>query len=350
MNSRERFLAAAACQPVDRMPVWLMRQAGRYLPEYRELREKYSFVEMSERPELAIEISLQPLCRFDMDAVIFFSDILTPLKAFGITLSFEEGSGPKLDRKISTEQEVDALSTPAAPAIRRQIPFALTILEELRMQLREEKALLGFVGAPWTIACYMIEGGSGGFTEAVRMAEGALNHDRGTLEKLLDRITDLISLYAVEQVRAGADAVQIFDTWAGLLEPKCYAELALPRIKKICAAIESAGGIPIYFIKESEKHLGTMKDSGAKVVSLGSGTDLTKAWEFLGRNVATQGNLDPEILLGSAASVVSATQRLLDVAGKRPGHIMNLGHGILKGTKPECVQAFVETVKDSSAK
>ena len=338
MNPRERFLAAARGEPHDRPPVWLMRQAGRYLPEYRELREKYGFLEMVRKPELAVEVSLQPWRRFGVDAVILFSDILIPVSAMGVRLSFEEGTGPLLDRTVESVSDIARL---ARPHVRTQLSFTTEAIEALRQEVGDEAALLGFVGSPWTIACYMTEGGSGEFNRALSMARGG-----GEMVSLLDFLSDALSEYAVAQARAGCDAVQVFDTWAGLLEPGEYAELVLPRVKRICDSISEAGAVPILFIRESARLLEAMRDSGAQVASLGPRTDLPRAWEILGEKMATQGNIDPEKLLASPASVVGETEALLSAISKRHGHIVNLGHGVLPKTRPDCVKAFVDTVKN----
>ena len=315
-----------------------MRQAGRYLPEYRELREKFAFLDMVRRPDLAVEVSLQPWARFGMDAVILFSDILIPLPAMGVRLAFEEGVGPVLDRKIRTAADVAGL---ARPRVRTSLPFTLEAIEALRHRVGDEAALVGFVGAPWTLACYMTEGKSGDFAAAVAMARDG----RQVLTALLDVVTDVLTEYAVQQAHAGCDAIQIFDTWGGLLSPDDYADLALPRVQKICAAVREAGAVSILFIRESEKHLAAMRASGAEVASLGSSTDLAGAWATLGDAVATQGNIHPEALLRSPASVVEHTEELLAVVGNRPGHIVNLGHGVLPQTRPDCVKALVDAVK-----
>lgn len=315
-----------------------MRQAGRYLPEYRELREKYSFLEMCKKPDVAFEVSMQPWRRFEMDAVIFFSDILIPATGMGLKLEFEEGVGPKFDRKIESISDVNSL---ARPHIRRTFPYTFETLSNLRHELGEKAALLGFVGAPWTLSCYLTEGGSGDFGAAKNMAA---KKDPALL-RLLEMLTDLISEYAIEQVRSGADAVQIFDTWGGLLTPALYSEIAADGVKKICGAIKGAGAVPILFVRDSEKLLPEIRNLGAAVVSIGSHTNLSDAWNILGDSIATQGNLDPEILLGSPASVISKTKEFLKTAGARPGHIVNLGHGVLPKTRPESVGAFVNTVK-----
>lgn len=338
MNSRDRFLKAAGCCPCDRPPVWLMRQAGRYLPEYREIREKYSFLEMCKKPDLAFEVSMQPWRRFEMDAVIFFSDILIPATGMGLKLEFEEGAGPKFDRKIESISDVNGL---ARPHIRRAFPYTFETLNNLRHELGEKAALLGFVGAPWTLSCYLTEGGSGDFGAAKEMAS---NKDPALI-KLLEILTDVIAEYAVEQVRSGADAVQIFDTWGGLLAHGLYSEIAADGVKKICVAIKGAGAVPILFVRDSEKLLNEMRSLDASVISIGSHTSLSEAWRILGDSIATQGNMDPEVLLGSPASVTNRTKEFLKTAGTRSGHIVNLGHGVLPKTRPDSVKAFVDTVK-----
>ena len=340
MNSRERFLAAARCEAHDRPPVWLMRQAGRYLPEYRGLREKYGFLEMVKRPELAVEVSLQPWRRFGVDAVILFSDILIPVSAMGVRLSFEEGRGPVLDRRVRSSSDIAKL---ARPHVRTQLSFTLEAIEALRHEVGDEAALVGFVGSPWTMACYMTEGGSGEFAGALSMARDRI----GDATALMDFLADVLSEYAVAQARAGCDAVQIFDTWGGLLESAEYVDLVLPQVKRICDAVRGAGSIPIFFVRESDKLLEAMRDSGAQVAGLGPNASLSRAWEVLGPGIATQGNIDPEKLLSSPASVVKETEGLLSAIAKRPGHIVNLGHGVLPRTRPDCVKALVDTVKNS---
>lgn len=315
-----------------------MRQAGRYLPEYRALREQYEFLDLVRRPELAAEVSLQPWTRFGMDAVILFSDILIPLPAMGVRLSFQEGIGPVLERRIEQAQDVTQL---ARPRLRTSLPFTFEALEMLRHRLNDDAALIGFVGGPWTLACYLIEGGSGDFASAKALAQ----KDPTLLRELLALLAVVLADYAREQVRSGADAVQIFDTWGGLLEPAAYEELALPPIAKICEAIHGAGAPSILFIRHSRRLLGAMKASGARVVSVGPDTPLPEAWAVLGPGIATQGNLDPEVLLGSPASVARKVAALLVTVGDRPGHIVNLGHGVSPKTRPENVGAFVETVK-----
>lgn len=337
MNSRERFGKACRCEPVDRPPVWLMRQAGRYLPEYQEMREKYSFLDICRKPDLSFEISMQPWRRFGMDAVILFSDILIPTEAMGMRLEFREDKGPTFKEKIISSSDLNRLSK---PHVRRSLSSPLETIESLRQELGDSAALIGFTGAPWTLACYMTEGGSGDFSEAINF----IKSQNDFFFSLMSFISDTIAEYAIEQVHAGADAVQIFDTWAGLLEPQLYEDACLPFIKKIVRAIKNSGGVPIFFIRDSENALKVMRDSGAEVISVGSRTRLEEAWMVLGKNIATQGNLDPEILLGPPANVVHSTFELLERVKNRDGHIINLGHGILPGSNIRSVKALVDTV------
>lgn len=338
MDPRNRFLAACRRSPIDRPPVWLMRQAGRYLPEYQELREKYDFATICKRSDLIFEASLQPWRRFGMDAVIVFSDILLPLQAMGARLRFDEDAGPLLETKIKTNDDVEKLSI---PNVRISFSYLLDAILNLRHELKEDAALLGFVGAPWTLAAYLIEGGSGNFKSAMQL----LHESPEIVSGLMDKITETVIPLAVEQVRAGADAIQIFDTWGGLLSSQDYRQFVLPRLQKITDAIRKAGAPTIIFIKKTL--LEEMIASGSDVISIGADIDISDAIEKIGGRAAIQGNLNPEILLRSPSAVERETNKLLDIVGKRPGFIVNLSHGVLPQTPLESVKAFVETVKNS---
>lgn len=338
MTSRERFLKACRCEAVDRPPVWLMRQAGRYLPEYRELRAKYDFMTMCTRPDLAVEVSLQPWRRFSMDAVIVFSDILLPAAAMGPKLRVEEGEGPRFEYAIRTERDLNRL---VVPHIRRQLAPTLESLAELRCKLQEETALIGFIGSPWTVAAYLVEGGSGDFATILKMKE----ENPKLLEALIIKLTEVLSAYAVEQVRAGADAIQVFDTWGALLTPADYRRLVVPRIREIIQAVHGVGGTSILFVRQSERLLDDMVESGAHVVSIGSTTDLGATLKRAQGNFAVQGNLDPETLTRPAQIVRDATRAMLESTRGGRGYIANLGHGVLPKTPIESVKAFVETVQ-----
>ena len=343
MNSRERFLCACRRDPVDRPPVWLMRQAGRYLPEYRELREKYDFMTLCRRPGLIFEASLQPWRRYGMDAVIVFSDILLPLQAMGPRLTFEKDQGPQFEFTIRTIGEIKRLSNFNS---RISFEFLLEAMENLRHEIKDDAALLGFIGAPWTLAVYLMEGGSTDFQTALRI----LNDNPETVDALMKKISGNIASFAVEQARAGADAIQIFDTWGGLLTPSRYLELVLPHLQMIVDEIHDAGAPVILFVKKSAPLLDEMIASGADVISVSHDISLADAFERLNNRAALQGNMDPEVLLRSPTMVGRETQRLLDAAKNRNGFIANLGHGVLPETPVESVKAFVETVKNINDK
>ncbi len=338
MTSRERFLKACRCEPVDHPPVWLMRQAGRYLPEYRELRSKFNFLTMCGRPDLAVEISLQPWRRFHMDAVIVFSDILLPAAAMGPKLRIEEGEGPRFEYAVRHQRDVDRLTI---PHVRRVLAPTLEAIQELRWKLGDDTALLGFVGSPWTLAAYLVEGGGGDFSTLLSMRE----QEPKLMVTLLDKLTEVIVAYAREQARAGADAVQIFDTWGGLLAPQAYREFVVPRLKTIADAIREGGAVPILFIRQSESLFDEMLESGVRVVSIGPGSNLVTALARTKGRIAVQGNLDSEILTRPAHVVREATKRMLEETHHANGYIANLGHGVLQTTPVESVAAFVETVK-----
>ena len=338
MNSRERFIAACRRETVDRHPVWLMRQAGRYLPEYREIREKYDFLTMCKKSDLIFEISLQPWRRFGTDAVIVFSDILLPLQAMGMKLEFEEGSGPRFETKILTDSDVKGLSI---PNVRLYFSYLLDAMQNLDHELKEETALLGFIGAPWTLACYLIEGGSGDFGSAIKLLHGS----PGTAASLMEKLTTVVTPLAVEQIRSGAAAIQIFDTWGGILPADDYRKYALPHVKKIVDAIHRADAPAIIFVRKCSHLIEAMAETGADVISIGSEINLSDAIGIVGSRAAIQGNLDPEVLLRSPSMVEMETQRLLETVGNRSGYIANLGHGVMPATSPESVRAFVETVK-----
>lgn len=339
MNSLERFVCACRRLPSDRPPVWLMRQAGRYLPEYRELREKYDFLSICREKSLLIEASLQPWHRFKMDAVIVFSDILLPASAMGPKIEFCENKGPGFEYPIETKKDLDRLRIPNT---RLSFPFLLDAMQELRHALKEEAALIGFTGAPWTLAAYMIEGGSGDFKKAKHL----IKESPDFVCELMNKITAVISQLAVEQVRSGADVIQIFDTWGGLLSPDEYRQYELPLIQRMTREILKLGAPVILYIRDSASLLDEMLDSGASVLGIGSGTSIQDAIKKIDSKAAIQGNLNPEILLRGPSIVSKETQKLLDTVSNKPGFILNLGHGVLPGTPVESVRAFVDTAKN----
>jgi uroporphyrinogen decarboxylase len=315
-----------------------MRQAGRYLPEYRELREKYEFLSICRDKSLIIEASLQPWQRFKMDAVIVFSDILLSASAMGPKIEFRENTGPKLEYPVQTKKDLDRLRI---PNVRLSFPFLLDAMQDLKQKLNDDAALIGFAGAPWTIAAYMIEGESSDFKKAKQL----MKESPEFVCELMNKITPVLSQLAVEQVRSGADVVQIFDTWGGLLSPQEYRQYELPLIQRITSEVLKLGAPVILYVKDSANLLNEMIDSGASVLGIGSGTDIKDAIAKIGAKAAIQGNLNAEILLCSPSIVSEETQRLLDEVSGKPGFILNLGHGVLPDTPLESVRAFVETAK-----
>jgi len=338
MTSRQRFLAACACQPLDRPPIWVMRQAGRYLPEYRALKAKSSFLHMVRTPELALEVTLQPLRRFDLDAAILFSDILVIPEALGQAYSFRDAGGISMAYAISTRAQVDALAGPEAIAGRLDyVPAALRLI---RQELGDTKAVLGFGGSPWTLATYMVEGGSSSDFEKIKLL---FYTDRVLFDALLEKLTVALIAYFKLQIEAGADAIQIFDSWGGIISGPDYDAASLKWIKRIVAALPPDFPIILY-AKGTNPHLIDQAFSGVRVVSIDWTADLAVARRNLPANVAVQGNLDPVLMQTTPEIVARESSRLLESMRGLPGHIFNLGHGITPKAKIECMESLVNTV------
>jgi len=339
------LLRAARGEVLDRPPVWMMRQAGRYMKAYRDLREKYpSFRDRSEIPEVAIEISLQPWKTFQPDGVILFSDIVTPLPGLGIDMDIAEGKGPIIDSPIRTNQQVDNLH---ALEPEESLPFIKTILQALRQEVGNKSTVLGFVGAPWTLAAYAVEGkGSKTYSVIKSMAFS----DPKILHQLLEKLAKAIAIYVRYQIDCGAQVVQMFDSWAGQLSPQDYDTFALPYQQQVFQQVkETHPDTPlILLVSGSAGVLERMAKSGADIVTVDWTVDMAEARERLGKHVKVQGNLDPGVLFGSQEFI---RNRILDTvrkAGNR-GHILNLGHGVLPETPEENVAFFFETAKQISS-
>ncbi|MDP2600646.1 MAG: uroporphyrinogen decarboxylase [Deltaproteobacteria bacterium] len=345
MFSQERFLKACRLSLSGRPPVWLMRQAGRALPEYRAIREKHGFMEMLSTPELIVEVSLQPWRRFKMDAVIVFSDILLIPWKMGMDLKFIEGQGPKFSKLIETEKDVESLQS-ITPE--KDCPFLLTALRQLRKEIRNNAALLGFAGSPWTVASYMLSGVilSPELVEGRRISGSfadAQDDTVDTVKILLEKLTQQTIVYLKAQIEAGVDAVQIFDSWGGSLSAEEYAVWSAPYIKEVVAALKPTGVPTILYIKDSRHLLDQMVSTGVDVISVGWETPLELARK---KRCAIQGNLDPHILMQATPDEVrEKTQNMLNEMKNYPGYIANLGHGVLPKTPLENIAAFVETVK-----
>ena len=338
MTSRERFLAACACSPLERPPLWIMRQAGRYLPEYRALKAKSSFLEMVRTPALAAEVTMQPLRRFAFDAAILFSDILVIPEALGQAYRFRDEGGIAMEYRLETRAQVDALA--AADAVPTKLSYVAETLALLKKELAGQKALLGFGGSPWTLATYMVEGGSSDNFERVKQL---FYTERATFDALLEKLTAALIAYLQMQIRAGADAIQIFDSWGGIIAGPDYEAASLQWIRRIIAALPPDFPVILY-AKGTAPHLTDQAFSGARVLSVDWTNDLAIVRRTLPANVAMQGNLDPVLLNTTPAIVERETKRLLESMRDSSGHIFNLGHGIMPQAKIECVEALVETV------
>lgn len=334
-SKRDLFLRACRCQPTERVPVWIMRQAGRYLPEYQAVRAKHSFLEICKTPELAAEVSIQPLRVLGVDAVIVFSDILIVAEAMGLPLDVPD-SGPVLSNPVRDCAAVHHLRDFDPEHETRFIGDAI---RAIRSQIGPEVPIVGFAAAPWTLACYMIEGQTRG---DVSRAKQMLRDEPETMRELLARIAAATAAYLRSQIAAGADAVQLFDTWASELSPEQYPEFELPATRSVIEALGSTGVPRILFAKGSARHLRNLAQTGADVISVDWNTDLADARSQLGDRIALQGNVDPSILLvGSQAGIRRAARDAVEKTGGF-GHILNLGHGILPNTPVANAKAFVE--------
>ena len=334
----DRFLRACRREPVDCTPVWFMRQAGRYLPEYQEVREDHGILEVCKTPALAVEVTLQPVRRFPVDAAIIFADILLPLEPMGLSVEFAAGEGPVIANPVRTAADVAALRPVAAEA---DLGFVLESIRQARAALAGEVPLIGFAGAPFTLASYAIEGGgSRNYIETKRLMYG----DPDSWHDLMGRLTDAVTGFLLAQVAAGAQALQLFDSWVGALSPDDYAEYALPYTQRIFAAVAGSGVPRIHFGTGANTLLPLIAGAGCDVIGLDWRIPLDDGWAAAGPDLAVQGNLDPVVLFAPEHEV---ERRVLDIvkrADARPGHIFNLGHGVLPATPPEMVGFVADLV------
>jgi uroporphyrinogen decarboxylase len=345
----DRFLRALLKEPVDVTPVWMMRQAGRYLPEYRATRARAgSFMELCMNPELACEVTIQPLERFPLDAAILFSDILTVPDAMGLKLRFAEGEGPIFDNPVRSEADVNALFVPDPEG---ELKYVMDAVRTIRRELDGRVPLIGFAGSPWTLATYMVEGGS---SKEYAKVKGMLFDRPDLMHKLLDTTARAVTAYLNAQIDAGAQAIQIFDTWGGMLTPRDYREFSLRYMQQIVDGLkrESEGRkVPvILFTKGGGQWLEAMAETGADAIGLDWTTDLGEARARVGNRVALQGNMDPTVLYASPARIREEVATVLESYGSGSGHVFNLGHGIHQHADPEHAAALVEAVHELSAK
>ena len=338
LDPTERLLRSCRGEPVDRPPVWLMRQAGRYLPEYRRVREGVSFLELCRDVDRAVEVSLQPVELVGSEAVILFSDIFVPIAGMGVAMDFQPG--PVMAEPIRSSAQVEALRCPDP---RESVPFVFEILRTLRRELEGPRVpLLGFAGAPFTLAAYLVEGrGSRDFSTLKRM----LHREPALLRGLLARLTDLTVAYLNAQIEAGAQAVQLFDTWAGLLSPADYAEWVLPCHREIVAKLDRSRAPLILYVGNGAHVLDFMLESGAEVLSLDWRVEMAEAARRIGSRAAVQGNLDPCALHAPPQAISGMVREIAAAAAPARGHILNLGHGCLPDTPVEGVRAFTEAAR-----
>jgi uroporphyrinogen decarboxylase len=335
------YLRAARGQAVERTPIWIMRQAGRYLPEYRAVREKIDFVTLCKTPELAAEVTLQPIDRFGFDAAILFSDILVLAEPMGFKIEFNPG--PVIDAPVRTGADVERIR-PADP--QQELPYVFETIRILRRELSGRVPLIGFAAAPFTLAAYLVEGkGSKNFEQIKRLLFG----DPSTAHALLEKVAEATLRYLRAQVAAGAQALQLFDTWAGLLAPDDYREFGLRYARRVLEELREAGVPLTYFALDSCHLLDAVAQCGADMVGVDWRTPLDVAARRLDRPLALQGNLDPCILLATPQVVAERARAVLQRASGLPGHVFNLGHGVLPGTPVESVEALVRTVQEHRA-
>ena len=343
----DRLIRALLKQEVDCTPLWLMRQAGRYLPEYRATRQQAGdFMTLCKTPELACEVTLQPLARYDLDAAILFSDILTIPDAMGLGLYFTQGEGPAFERPIQSLSDVQQLPIPDPE---QELRYVCDAVRTIKQALADKLPLIGFSGSPWTLATYMVEGGA---SKNFSKIKGMLYSEPATLHALLDKLAQSVAIYLNAQIAAGADVVMLFDTWGGILTTAAYAEFSLAYMQKIIAQLNTKSAdkqIPvILFTKNGNLWLEQIAASGCDAVGVDWTIDIGEARKRIGSQVALQGNLDPSILYSTPERIQAEVQQILSSYGPGTGHVFNLGHGIHPDIPPEHVQVLVEAVHTSS--
>lgn len=345
----DTFLRALLRQPTEYTPIWLMRQAGRYLPEYCATRKRAgSFLELCKSPAMACEVTLQPLERFDLDAAILFSDILTVPDAMGLGLYFADGEGPRFERPLADEGAIRKLGVPD-PHV--ELKYVIDAVSEIRRALDGRVPLIGFSGSPWTLACYMVEGSSSSDYRKIK----SLAYSRPDLmHHILDVTAQAVISYLNAQIEAGAQAVMVFDSWGGVLSEAAYEEFSLRYLRQVVAGLKrehEGERIPsIVFTKGGGLWLEAIADVGSDAVGLDWTMDIGRARRLVGDKVALQGNIDPNVLFAPPEAIAAETCRILDAFGNHPGHVFNLGHGISQFTPPEHVTALVNTVHEHSRK
>ena len=341
----DRMIKALLRQPTDTTPVWIMRQAGRYLPEYRETRKKAgSFLDLCKNKELACEVTMQPLRRFDLDAAILFSDILTIPDAMGLGLYFAEGEGPKFERPVRSERDIDQLQVPDPSGNLRYVTDAVSLI---RNELDGKVPLIGFSGSPWTLSTYMVEGGS---SKDFRYVKGMMYENPVAMHRLLDTLAQSVVAYLNAQIEAGAQAVMIFDTWGGALSPQAYRSFSLDYMQQIVSQLKrnhDGQTIPVtLFTKGGSQWIEATASTGCDAIGLDWTINIDEAKKRVGSKVALQGNMDPCILYASPEAIRAAVKDIITRFGTGPGHVFNLGHGIHPAVNPDHLGVLIDAVHE----
>jgi uroporphyrinogen decarboxylase len=337
-----RLVKACRSQPVDRTPVWFMRQAGRYMPEYRALRKQYSLIEICKKPAVAAEVTITAAEALGVDAAIIFADLLLPLEVMGLPFHFAAGEGPVIDRPVREKEDIGRLRTDRAS----ELGYVSQAVRLVAKHFEKRLPVIGFCGAPFTLASYMVEGGSSrNYVHTKKM----MYSSPAAWDQLLGKLVAVAAEYAAEQVRAGADVIQIFDSWVGCLSVEDYRRYVLPRTTELVRSLQKSGAPIIYFGTETTALLPSLSQTGAEVIGLDWRVPLDEGWRVLGQQSAVQGNLDPVLLFADWNELSSRARDILQRAAGRPGHIFNLGHGILPETPVENVKALARFVQEHRA-
>jgi uroporphyrinogen decarboxylase len=343
MSRADRYLNACRKENVDCTPVWIMRQAGRYLEEYRAVRAKHSFIEVCKTPELVVEITLQPVRRFDIDAAIIFADILLPLEKMGIDFEFTKGDGPRINNTVRTRADVEKMR---AISPMEEMAYLMDAIRMVKRELNGMVPLIGFSGAPFTLASYITEGGG---SRNYVFTKSMMYREPDTWHLLMEKLTDMVIVYLNDQIKAGVQAVQVFDSWVGCLSPADYREFVLPHQKRLMASLD-ASTPRIHFAFGASHLLPLIREAGGDVFGLDWRMDMDAAWKLLNYESGVQGNLDPVALYGSREYIKRRVTDILERAGRRDGHIFNLGHGILPTTPTDNVKYMIDLVHELSAR
>jgi uroporphyrinogen decarboxylase len=338
-----RFVRACLRQPVDRTPVWFLRQAGRYMAEYQAVRRHHSLLQICKTPDLAAEVTITAAEKLDVDAAIIFADLLLPFESMGLNFEFQAGEGPVIHEPVRTAADVDKLRIDRAA----DLGYVAEAIRKVVAHFQDRIGIIGFCGAPFTLASYMIEGGG---SRNYIHTKSFMYRDPAVWRLLLEKLVAVLAEYAAQQVDAGADVIQIFDSWVGALSPADYRDFVLPVTTNLVRKVQELGVPVIYFGVDTATLLPAMRETGADAIGLDWRVPLNQGWSTLGHSVAVQGNLDPILLFAEEALLRQRVREILEQAGGRPGHIFNVGHGIVPGTPVENVQRVVEFVREFSAR